>query len=159
MKHIIYVFIIFCMFGLWVSWRGFYSAYIELEPRKVKFVADATFTSGSKRATAIWFKSINKPRAMILNEMKLEKEEVRLLVNLNQDCVVTEGYDTYIYNYVPLEITSCSGKKIFERSNAWYVASYRTFSIYDKAGLAFSLIGLFICLYNLKKIRQERISA
>ena len=45
--------------------------------------------------------------------MELENEEVRLLVNLNQDCVVTEGYDTYIYNYVALEITSCSGKKLF----------------------------------------------
>jgi hypothetical protein len=147
------------MFGLWVSWRGFYSAYIELEPKKVKFVADATFTSGSNRSTALLFKRNNKTRAMILNEMELENEEVRLLVTLNQDCVVTEGYDTYIYNYVALEITSCSGKKIFERSNAWYVANYRTFSIYDKAGLAFSLIGLFICLYNFKKIRQERISA
>tara|TARA_B110000977_G_C11041539_1_gene479071 strand:- start:90 stop:242 length:153 start_codon:yes stop_codon:yes gene_type:complete len=50
---------------------------------------------------------------MILNETKLGKEEVQLLVNLNQDRVVTEGYDTYIHNYVALEITSCSGKKLF----------------------------------------------
>jgi hypothetical protein len=58
------------MFGLWVSWRGFYSAYIELEPKKVKFVADATFTSGSNRNTALLFKRNNKTRVMILNEMK-----------------------------------------------------------------------------------------
>jgi hypothetical protein len=144
--HVFYLILLISLLAFWVAGKKLYFIYENVDYEKITLVANGFYQSGRRRETSVIFKSENTNRSMLLRKILLTEVESKRLQSLAGDCVITEGFDTSTYGYIPLAIKGCRGDIIFKRDYEWYENNYKKFTPLDTAILILSIFGILIGL-------------